>query len=325
MQASLPRSCVPSPILRAVHSKAELDPWFLEVHRTASSVWQQSTVAGTTDAAAAVAAEVSSARLPAGAPPAGVPVAALPSVVGMCLPGAAIPLRALSPMVGPLSTAAGAAIPELPPILIADASILDQHYNVLFAAEIIADNGGSSTLAVADTVASSASGSTTSAQVEVRTAASRSRDGSSSPLLPGKQMRKRAVTHRHVPAPVLTLCCACTGRYIFVIESLPSKCKSLWKYAAPAAAAFAALHGMGPPDSRAVTTPQLAPGGSAGLGSSGSSSWDLDSCKQCQGPVWQEGGGIHLHISTQPFRELEDYERGEDNATSVAFSSGIGH
>jgi hypothetical protein len=101
-------------------------------------------------------------------------------------------------------------------------------------------------------------------------------------------------------------------RYVFMLDSLPSKCRSLWKYASAAMAVQHTTHGIAPLDS----------------GLQDESSVDLGAgiivpCSRCVGPVWNIPGddslrcgavgsagtsvvpglSLHMHLSTTPFRD----------------------
>lgn len=106
--------------LAALRHPAETDEWFVEVHPS-------SITGGVAEAGA----------LP---PSAASPVVHFPAVDGMCLAGAAIPLRHPDDQQPPGCTAHLQPLP--PPILVLDASLIDQHFTVLLTAEIIEDDGG---------------------------------------------------------------------------------------------------------------------------------------------------------------------------------------
>jgi hypothetical protein len=285
--------CVPASSLAP--SKAELDEWFCELHPGRSVAGAKAT--GHSAASSSAASE--SADIAALDDTSVTPQHAhvhFPAIDGVCLPGLAVPMRHARPETSMMTTSVGfpsgpivhavVAEEELPPILILDASLLDAHFNVLLAVEVVP----------APASAAVQSGAEKAKEVARDTLP---------PLMP--------------------------GCYVVVIESLPAKCKSLWKYAGPAAVAFAALHGVPMEHTRAAALSaeqprrplpaiHAAPSPSVAAGQSGGSSPRVmvETCPQCRGPVWRAasgGPGLHLHVSQKPFRELEDWE--------VAAGSGI--
>lgn len=97
---------------------------------------------------------------------------------------------------------------------------------------------------------------------------------------------------------------AATHRYVFMLDSLPAKCRKAWKYVPAAMAVAQAIF------SPAAAADASGPGGSArpvdGAAAPPSTVTDpraLETCTQCLGPVWR-AGGVHLHVTEEPFRDV---------------------